>query len=547
MATKSILYYGDNLDVLRRHIQADSVDLVYLDPPFKSNQDYNILLKEKNGARSQSQIKAFADTWQWDEPASRAYEEVAEKGGHVSLAMQALRRYLGETDMLAYLAMMAPRLVELKRVLKETGSIFLHCDPSASHYLKMLMDSVFGGEMFVNEIVWRRSHTRSSISRRFRRAHDVILFYAKGPGYKFNMQYGVLSKASKELYSHPDERGSWQSVPLLVSGRRKGKTGEPWHGIDPNLRGKNGMHWVTTSDKLDEYDRQGLIIWPQKPGGTPRLKYYLDESPGVPAADFWDDIPIIASSSSEALGYPTQKPQALLERIIQAGSDEGDVVLDPFCGCGTTVAAAQHLNRRWIGIDITNIAITLIRHRLHETFGEKLPYEVLGEPVSPADAQALARSDPYQFQWWALGLVDARPADAQRGADRGIDGRLFFHDEREGGKTKQIILQVKAGHVTPAQVRDLRGVMEREAAEIAVLITMEEPSSAMQVEAASAGFYRSPWGKKHPRLQILTIAELLAGKRIDFPPSRHVNITFRKASKLRAKGYNRCGRLFAEE
>jgi len=514
---------------------------------FKSDQDYNILFNEKNGARSQSQIKAFADTWQWDEPASRAYEDVVERGGRVSLAMQALRRYLGETDMLAYLSMMAPRLVELKRVLKETGSIFLHCDPSASHYVKMLMDSVFGREMLVNEIVWRRSHTRSSISRRFRRAHDAILFYAKGPAHKFNMQYGVLSKTSKELYSHADERGSWQSVPVLVSGRRKGKTGKPWHGIDPNIRGKNGMHWVTTPDKLDEYDAQGLIIWPRKAGATPMLKQYLDESPGVPATDFWDDIPVIASSSSEAMGYPTQKPQALLERIIQAASDEGDVVLDPFCGCGTTVAAAQHLNRRWIGIDITHIAITLIRHRLHEAFGEKASYEVLGEPVSPADAQALARSDPYQFQWWALGLVDARPADPQRGADRGIDGRLFFHDEPEGGDTKGIILQVKAGHVAPAQVRDLRGVMEREAAEIAVLVTMDEPSAAMQSEAASAGFYKSPWGKKHSRLQILTIAELLAGKRIDFPPARQVNVTFRKAPKLRTRGYNRCGRLFSEE
>ena len=263
---------------------------------------------------------------------------------------------------------------------------------------------------------------------------------------------------------------------------------------------------------------------------------YLDEMPGTVVTTIWDDIPFINSQAAERLGYPTQKPEALLERIIRASSNEGDVVLDPFCGCGTAIAVAQRLERRWIGIDITHLAIALIKHRLRDAFGDQAVYKVIGEPVSLPDAKTLAEQDPYQFQWWALGLVGARPVEQKKGADRGIDGRLYFHDEGKGGKTKQIILSVKAGHVTSAHVRDLRGVVDREKAQIGVLLSMEAPTKAMRTEAAGAGFYESPgWRKKYPRLQILTIADLLAGKGIDCPPSRHGNVTFKKAPKASGK------------
>jgi hypothetical protein len=241
----------------------------------------------------------------------------------------------------------------------------------------------------------------------------------------------------------------------------------------------------------------------------------------------------------ERLGYPTQKPEALLERIITASSDEGDVVLDPFCGCGTTVAAAQRLRRRWIGIDITHLAITLIRHRLRDAFGGQVAYQVIGEPVSLPDAKTLADQDPYQFQWWALGLVGARPVEQKKGADQGIDGRLYFHDEGESGKTKQVVLSVKAGQTNVAHLRDLRGVVEREKAEIGVLITMQEPTQPMRTEGAGGGFYHSPgWNKDYPRLQILTVAELLEGKGVDMPPLHgvaEVNTTFKKAPKARRR------------
>jgi DNA modification methylase len=534
---ENVLYYGDNLEILRRYIENESVDLVYLDPPFKSDQDYNILFAERNGSQAAAQIKAFEDTWHWDKISAAAYQEIVETGpAHVSQAMQAFRTFLGENDMMAYLAMMAPRLVELHCVLKPTGSIYLHCDPTASHYLKILMDGVFGPVNFRNEISWQRSQTRSSISRIFKRAHDIILFYSKTGDYRFDLQYKGLSEASLEQYTKKDKRGFYRLVPVVVSGRRKGETGKTWRGIDPNLRGKSGSHWLTIPAKLEEYEKQGLLVWPKKTNGLPQLKYYLEDNKGVPVTDFWDDIDLISPSSVESLGYPTQKPEALLERIIQASSNEGDVVLDPFCGCGTAIAVAQRLNRRWIGIDITHLAVALMKHRLHDMFDNQVQYKVVGEPVSLPDAKALAENDPYQFQWWALGLVGARPIEEKKGADRGIDGHLYFHDEADSkkGRTKQIILSVKSGKVSVKDVRDLRGVVERENAQIGVLICMEKPTRDMRRESASAGFYKSHWGA-HQKLQILTIEELLAGHKIDYPDIAGVNVTFRRAQKPKGK------------
>jgi len=260
---------------------------------------------------------------------------------------------------------------------------------------------------------------------------------------------------------------------------------------------------------------------------------------GAPIQDVIADIPPIQAQAAERLGYPTQKPEALLERIIKASSNKGDVILDPFCGCGTAIAVAQRLGRRWIGIDITHLAIALIKHRLKDAFGERVKYKVVGEPEDLAGARQLAKSDPYQFQWWALSLVGARPVEQKKGADKGIDGRLRFNDEGDASaKMKQILLSVKAGRIVPNHVRDLRGVVEREQAAIGVLLTLEEPTRAMREEAASAGFYDSRWtGKQHPKLQLLTIAGILGGKGIDSPPLGQVSTTFKRAP--RAKGERR--------
>jgi len=283
--------------------------------------------------------------------------------------------------------------------------------------------------------------------------------------------------------------------------------------------------------RLKKYDNEDRLHFPTKDSGALRLKMYLDESPGVKLQNIWDDIPAIGSRAAERLGYPTQKPEALLERVILTSSRPGDVVLDPFCGCGTTIAVAQRLDRRWTGVDITHVAIALVKQRLRDTFGQGVDseYEVIGEPASVADAETLAADDPWQFQWWALGRVGARPADQKKGADKGIDGRLYFHDD-ETGRSKQVIISVKAGKTGVGHVRDLRGVLSREKAEIGVLITMQAPTKPMVKEAAAAGFYKSAWGT-NLRLQIITIEELLAGKGIDRPPTR-ADATFKKAPRV---------------
>jgi len=544
---ENLLFYGDNLDILRRYIKDETVDLVYLDPPFKSNQDYNVLFAEQDGTRAAAQIKAFEDTWRWDQAAAAAYEEIVVKGGRVSQAMQAFRTFLGESDMLAYLSMMAPRLVELHRVLKRTGSIYLHCDPTASHYLKILLDAIFGPTHFRNEIVWKRTTAHSS-AKKFAPIHDTILYYGRSNAVTWNEPRTDYATDYLDRYYHFDDgdgRLYWRAD-LCAAGVRHGRSGVPWRGIDPTVK---GMHWKFTVETLEELDAEGRIYWP-KAGTMPQYKRYRDELKGKAVADLWDDVDRINPVGSERLGYPTQKPEALLERILQASSKEGETVLDPFCGCGTTVAAAQKLKRRWIGIDITYLAIALIRHRLRTAYGDAIEktYKVIGEPVSVADAERLAVDDPYQFQWWALSPVGARPVEQKKGADRGIDGRLYFHDEGERGKTKQIIFSVKAGNLAPSHVRDLEGVLTREKAEIGVLICMKEPTRQMRTEAASAGFYDSPgWGKKYPRVQILTVAELLAGRMIDYPPYAQVNVTFKKAPKARMVDGTEQIELVAEE
>ena len=476
--------------MLRRHVEDESVDLVYLDPPFNSNASYNVLFAERSGKQAAAQIKAFEDTWRWDEGAARAFEETVEAGGRVSQAMQAFRTFLGDTDMLAYLAMMAPRLVELRRVLKPSGSLYLHCDPTASHYLKMLLDAVFGPQQFRNEIIWKRTSAHSS-AKRYGPVHDVILFYGRSDEMEWiGGQQAYETDYVQQRYKRGDDR-PWRDENLTGAGIRHGETGLVWRGFDVTAKGR---HWAYPPSVLDAMDSVGEIYWPTKKGGWPREKIFLDEAKGIPLQDVWTDIPPINSQARERLGYPTQKPEALLERILGASSSEGDVVLDPFCGCGTTIAAAQKLKRRWIGIDITSLAISLIRHRLTDAFGGSATYEVVGEPVSLPDAVKLAADDPYQFQWWALGLVGARPVEQKKGADKGIAGRIYFH-EGENRETKQIVFSVKAGQLHATYVRDLRGVLEREKAAIGVLIALDEPTKAMRTEAASAGFYRSPWGK----------------------------------------------------
>lgn len=527
---KNKLFFGDNLDILNNHIPDETVDLVYLDPPFNSNANYNVLFQEKTGEKSAAQITAFEDTWQWGSEAEDTYHELARSGPErLVTLMQTLRSFLGPNDMMAYLTMMAPRLVELHRVLKLTGSLYLHCDPTASHYLKTLLDAVFGGQNFLNEVIWKRTGTHSS-ARRWGPVHDVILCYAKEQGRQvWNRPYTPLDEEHlKRHYRHVDAEGRrYEHGELTGPGTRNGRSGLPWRGFDVTALGR---HWTTTVDKLEELYAAGRIYLPTD-GSWPRLIRYEDESKGRAIGDVWTDIPPLNMQAKERLGYPTQKPEALLERIIQASSNEGDVVLDPFCGCGTAVSVAERLGRRWVGIDITHLSISLMRHRLHDAFRSELsPYEVVGDPKDPASAQALAREDRYQFQWWALGLVDARPVHYKKGADHGVDGVIYFFDDNSG-RAKKAVVQVKSGHVKVGDIRDLKGVAERDGAEIGLFITLESPTGPMLKEAGAAGFYVPKFfpGYKFPKLQILTIEELLAGRQAQYP---HMNVaTFKKAER----------------
>ncbi len=524
------LYYGDNLAVLRDYVPAASVDLIYLDPPFNSRQDYNVLFAEKDGTRSSSQITAFKDTWEWNEESSLAYEQVVEAGGRVAEAMRAFHTLLGGTDMLAYLAMMAPRLIELRRVLKESGSIYLHCDPTASHYLKLLMDGVFGASMFHSEIIWKRNSAHSD-AKRFGSVHDTILFFSKGADPFWSTQYQAYeNEYVEQYYRYQDADGRrFMSGDISAAGLQGGGYTYEWKGVTRVWRVP-----VTTMERLDAENR---IFYTRN--GIPRMKRYLDESKGMPAQDVWTDIESLKSWMSERLGYPTQKPEALLERIVCASSKEGDVILDPFCGCGTTIQVAQKLNRRWIGIDITHLAIGLIKTRLASSFENSVPpicqtYEVIGTPTDLAGARQLASENKYQFQYWALSLVDAHPTDGiKKGADRGIDGRIYFH-EAHSSDSKQIIFSVKGGqNIGVSEVRDLIGVLQREQAEIGVYISFAEPTKPMLREAAEAGFYTSQDGSKYPRVQLLTIQDLLEGTKSVQRPLHVRDVTFRRAPRSR--------------
>jgi len=531
---KNKLFYGDNYDVLQRYVRDESVDLVYLDPPFNSRQDYNVLFAEKDGSKSSSQIHAFEDTWEWNLDAQRSYEHIMENiGGRVADAMRAFHTFLGTSDMMAYLAMMAPRLVELRRVLKETGSIYLHCDPTASHYLKILMDSVFGPQAFRSEIIWKRTNTHSD-AKRWSPVSDTLLYYTKLDSPTWNAPYVAHDEdyiASK--YRNKDASGRLYTLDNMTSPKPRPNMTYEWKDFPPPPFG-----WRYSRETMAKLDAEGRIWYPDDKTKRPRLKRYLDEMSGVLMGNVWTDIFPINSQAQERLGYPTQKPEALLERIIKASSNEGDLVFDPFCGCGTTVQVAQRLNRRWIGIDITHLAIGLIKKRLSDAFGPEIrnTYEVIGEPTDYSGAAKLAEEDKYQFQWWALGQVGARPSEQKKGADRGIDGRLYFHDDNSG-KSKQILFSVKAGGVTVSQVRDFRGTLEREQAEIGVFLCFEEPTKPMLREAAETGFYKSSDGTTYPRIQILTIQQILDGKQPEYPLHRR-DATFKQAPKARPRSEN---------
>ena len=532
-AMTNVLYFGDNLDVLRENVRDESVDLVYLDPPFNSNANYNVLFKSPIGAEAAAQIRAFEDTWTWGEEAEKAYVSIASTNVDAFNLLQALRSYLGESDVMAYLAMMSVRLIELKRCLKSTGSLYLHCDPSASHYLKIILDGIFGAENFRSEIVWRRSPAHNKLTRQYGPIHDTLLFYAKTANAYFRPGHTPYTKSYiASEFRFADERGRYRLNEIMGPGGRFGESGQPWRGYDPSARAR---HWAipevlkatlseaerqaSTQGQLDALLDKDRIVLSRT--GRPKYKQYPAE--GVLYQDIWsyqpgtdgvlhdtdkaidEDVKWL-SNEDERIGYPTQKPRGLLERIVSSSSREGDTVLDPFCGCGTAIHASERLSRQWIGIDITYLAIQTIEARIARWL-QGARYEVTGIPKDEDGARALAKAKPYQFQLWAVGRVGGQPNG--RGGDRGIDGQIVFLkgvDVYGRG-----IVSVKGGQtVNPSMVRDLRGTVERVGADLGVFICPSRPSREMRIEAAAAGQVELPGGSR-PKIQIVTVADLIAG------------------------------------
>ncbi|MGK2899178.1 MAG: DNA methyltransferase [Burkholderiaceae bacterium] len=547
------LFFGDNLRVLRDSIADASVDLIYLDPPFNSKRDYNLLFKTpkppkavktgKSASASaltaeepeaeygfgEAQITAFEDTWHWGRQDEDEFREILQHANtDVAELMRALRSFLKENDMMAYLTAMCIRLLELHRVLKTTGSLYLHCDPTASHYLKIVLDGVFGPERFDSEIIWRRYGSHND-SKTFGAVHDTILFYTKSSTFKFNKQHTAHeAEYVEERFRFADSDGRRWAEQNLSSPNPRPNLTYPFTAKNGIVYLPPANGWKYTRERMAQLDLDSRLHYPAKEGGRLRLKSYLDELPGAPVQDVWSDLLAIGGSSPERLGYPTQKPLALLERIIAASSNEGDLVLDPFCGCGTAVHAAQKLGRRWIGIDITHLAVSLIERRLKEAF-PGIAFEVHGTPTDIAAARDLAERDKHQFQLWACGLVNAQPYQGGRkGADRGIDGLLYI--EVGKNRTEKVIVQVKGGaNVTRANIATLKGDVEREKAAVGLFITLAEPTREMLREATAAGHFETPHHGAVPKIQVLTIQALLAGQRPQLPDLSRGAQTFKKA------------------
>ena len=540
------LYYGDNLSVLQQHVADSTVDLVYLDPPFNSNRDYNVLFREQSGRESPAQIKAFGDTWNWA-GAAEAWADFAAlcPVPKVIELMRGFHNTLGENDVMAYLVMMAPRLYHLWRVLKPTGSLYLHCDPTASHYLKLILDGIFGAKNFTNEIIWQR-HEGHSDAKRFGVVHDIIFYYRKSPQAIFRKTYADYSAEQLSRYKPDEEERMYTGQDLTAAGFSINRTVE-WRGVMP---GQN-RHWMWSIDEMERLLAEGKILLRQD--GKPRkdgYKVYLDEMPGKTVGDLWTDIRRVSNTGGERLGYPTQKPLALLERIINASSNPGDVVLDPFCGCGTAIVAAQKLGRAWLGIDVTPIATSLIQKRLFDQFEARdvrllsaadkanaltlaRSFQVEGLPTDEAGARAMFEADHKKFEMWAVGLVPAIPQE-KKGADGGIDGLAYF--DVGAKELVKAVVQVKGGKVGSPGVQQLRGAMSGQKAALGLYVSLETPTKNMIAEALSAGFYKAPTGvgRQVPAMQLRTVAELLQGRGFEFPVTVGSNVSFKSASAITA-------------
>ncbi len=544
------LFYGDNLEVLRKYIKDESVDLCYIDPPFNSKRNYNQIYNNL-GKEDRAQAQAFIDTWTWDDHANQGLDEIfSNYQGHFTQQsidlIGGLTKVLGKGSLLAYLVSMTLRIAEIYRVLKPTGSFYLHCDQTASHYLKLLIDSIFcsqGGD-FKNEIIWKRKTGRGETnhkSSRFGVSIDTILFYTKSNQSCFNSQFSFdvegYSNYVDKSFKYVDENGRRYQADNLASPSPRPNLMYEYKGYKPPATG-----WAISKEKMEQWDQEGRLHFPKDTTGRIRRKRFLDELQGKPIQNLWDDIQPISSQDKERLGYPTQKPEALLERIIQASSHEGDVILDAYCGCGTTVAVSQRLDRQWIGIDITYQSISLILKRLEDAFGqgvlEQIQLNGIPKDMKSAEALALKKDDRTrkEFEKWAVLTYTNNRAiiNPKKGSDKGIDGIAYFRGEQD--EPEKIILQVKSGNIKSGDLRDLQGTLTLEKAAMGILITLKPPTKEMIKTAKSAGIYQNKYmSQSYDMISIVTIQEIIEEKkRLSIPLGYEVLKSAEKQKEVKA-------------
>lgn len=517
------LYYGDNLEVLRRYIKDESVDLCYIDPPFNSKRNYNQIYNNI-GAEDKAQAQAFIDTWEWDDHAIRGIDEIL-TNYHGLFTQQCvalisgLTNVLGKGSLLAYLVSMTLRITEIHRVLKPTGSFYLHCDPTASHYLKLILDAVFCSNkgIYQSEIVWKRTTAHGNAkqgAKKFEINFDTIFLYSKTNQYTFNTIYRPFQEDQLEQqYNKVDHNGRRYRLVTPTAAKGGGDTSYEFHGVKP----PKGRFWAYSKENMEKFYEDNKLYFSSS--GQPYIKYYLDERPGVAVMSFWDDIKPMSPTSKERLGYPTQKPEALLERIIKASSNENDVILDAYCGCGTTIAVCQKLDRQWLGIDITYQSISLILKRLEDSFGKEFvdTIKLHGIPKDIESAKALAnKADDRtrkEFEKWAILTYTNNRAviNVKKGSDKGVDGTVYFQGDK--GEPEKVIFQVKSGKVKSGDIRDLLGTMTLENASIAIFITLENPTKDMLKTAKSAGFYQNKlMTHSCDKIQIVTVQDIIENK-----------------------------------
>ena len=538
MENNNIIYYGDNLEIMKSLLEekSDFIDLVYIDPPFNSKRNYNILYKDRNSEDDEIlQQEVFKDTW-----SNVHYRQNLEEIKNLGLLI--LDNYLSfikdslPPSYVSYLSMMAIRIYYIKELLKDTGSFYLHCDPTMSHYLKTMCDLIFGSDNFRNEIVWKRTYAHND-PRKFGRNQDIILFFTKSSNFILNVQYESYDpEYIKTNFGYNDERGKYQSMTLTGPGVNPND--ETWQGYNPSqsnrswsipkrvvnrLVGDKKAKTMSRIERLNLLEKNNYIIFSKNK--IPRFKEYLHEMPGTPIQEIWTDINPIGSQAKERLGYPTQKPLALLTRIIQASSNEGDLVADFFCGCGTTVDACASLKRNFIGADISTISTGLIRKRLQEKHSliAGKHYEVEGLPQNLEQAKMLAKQDKFKFQDWAVHYLARGIVNKKKTGDKGIDGYLYFKSPEK--EPYLCILEIKGGeNLSISQVRAFIKTCQEDEKRAGVLLTMGNITDGMKRECFAAGTVFLDI----PKCEIVNIEDVMVGKE---PKVFHLNSLYKNSKK----------------